>query len=218
MNLKTCSLLCLVFSATIISAQSPKKPSVTKGTQFFRFNITSMLDPVETNFSLGYENRFHKNWSAGVDAAWIFYSNYFEDTKHTNGFILRPAARYYIPGLDGMYLETELHYKYAVYTIQDWVGRNCVNEVPSYEQFTKFHYLKEAYGFHFKTGFQGSISKNRKLWLEFYLGIGPRWRSEKVINSPNSCYNNGRRLIGEEPGVNTGVATPVGVRFLYKLK
>jgi hypothetical protein len=218
MNLRTCSLLWLLLITAGASAQHINKNFAAKGSRFLRFNITSLIDPVESNFSLGMENRFHENWSVGFDAGWIFYSNYFEKTKHANGFILRPALRLYIPDLSGLYLETELHYKYAVYTIEDWLGMNCVNGTAAYEKFTKFHYRKQAYGLHLKTGFQGPVSKNKKLWLEFYLGIGPRWRTEQVLNSPNSCYTHSTRVIGEEPGINTGVAVPMGLRFLYKIK
>ena len=214
----TLSLLLLIaFNATVCIAQKKEKYILPKGSWLFRFNPTGMIDPVETNFSVGGEYRFHSNWSVSADAAWIFYSSYF-GAKHTNGFIFRPAIRYYIPHTDGMFVETELHYKYVSYRIEDWLGKNCVNGVPSYEEFTRFSYLKQAWGFHIKTGYQERIGRDKRFWMEAYLGIGPRWRSFKVKDEPNSCYTHAGDASLNIINNNLSVAIPMGIRLMYTFK
>jgi len=211
-------LLCISF-ATMISAQRMWKIGLPHGTQFIRINPTGLLDFVETNFSLGYEYHLTHNWSIAADATWIFYSKYFSHTKHANGFIFRPAIRRYTGPLKTGFLEAELHYKYVVSTIQDWLGRNCVGGVSAYEEFTKFDYLRKVIGFHLKVGHAAKLSKDNKFWFEYYIGLGARWTFRKVINEPNSCYIYASGPFSDAiENARTTIALPCGFRLLYNLR
>lgn len=144
-----------------------------------RFNILGLGDPLDQNLSFGLEQRFHSDWSTGTDAGWIFNSRYFDNTKRINGLIARPFIRYY-PKKSISIWEAELHYKYVSYTIEDWLGRLPVNNIPAYEEFTTFKLNKHAAGIHFKWGIQSNLSSDKKLKFEFLSGLGMRYKWQKV--------------------------------------
>jgi hypothetical protein len=217
MHKGTLFLLLSVYFAATTSAQSTHT-IVLPATHTIRLNPTGLLDLIETNLSLGYEYRFQEDWAIAGDIAWVFYSRYFEHTKHANGFIFRPAIRRYIGSRKNGFLDAEFHYKYVVSSIEDWLGRNCVNSVAAYEEFTTFHYLRQSIGFNLKMGAQSNMSRNDRFWIEYYLGLGLRWNFQNVLNEPNCCYIYATNAAGglNEDGQIT-VAVPIGLRILYKL-
>jgi hypothetical protein len=216
MGLRICFLWTLLLSGAMIAAQS--KNILPGGTKLIRFNLLGIMDPAETNLSFGFEYRFRDNWAISSDAAWIFYSANFEHTRHTNGFIVRPALRYYTGERKRLFLVSELHYKYVVYRIEDWLGRNCVNGTPAFEEYKRFSYRKQVIGLNLKAGYQGRISKSNRIWFELYAGIGLRIKFEDILHENNCCYTNAIGIL-DENFVNGKVypAIPVGVRVLYRL-
>lgn len=217
MHKRTLSLLLCIYFTVTISAQKGHK-IVLPATHIIRLNPTGLLDPVEPNLSFGYEYRIQEDWAIAGDIAWVFYSRYFEHTKHTNGFIFRPVIRRYIGSRKEAFLDAEFHYKYVVSLIEDWLGRGCVNGVASYEEFTNFHYRRQSIGFHLKMGAQSKISKNNKLGIEYYLGLGLRWNFQDVLHEPTCCYiyaTNPLGLLNEDGQIT--VAVPIGLRILYNL-
>lgn len=218
MIVRTAAWLIVYMWATNLHAQ--QKEILLKDTKFIRFSPSGLVDPIETNFSVGVEYRFADRWSFGSDAAWIFHSEYFEHSKNTNGFIVRPAIRRYFGLWQRGFVEAGLFYKYVVYKMQDWLGRDCVNGVPSYEEYTTFNYRKQALGLNINTGLQGRLSQNGKLWYEIYIGIGARYKWQGVINERNSCYTNAAGLFEEvinSEEVKFYPSIPMGVRLLYRL-
>jgi hypothetical protein len=209
-------LLCIQCTATI-SAQHDHKiapPAI----HTIRLNPTGLLDPAEPNLSVGYEYRFHESWAVATDLAWVFFSRYVSNTKHTNGIIFRSAIRRYIGPLKHTFLDAELHYKYVVSSIEDWLGRDCVNGVPTYEEFANFHYLRQAIGLNLKIGEQSKMFKNDKFWFEYYLGLGFRWNYEKVLNEHHCCYKYATNPVGTLNGDGRfTIAVPIGFRLLYRL-
>ena len=209
-------LLCICFTVTI-SAQTEHK-TVLPATHTIRLNPTGLLDPVEPNLSFGYEYRFQENWAIAGDIAWVFYSRYSEQANHADGFIFRPAIRRYIGPRKETFLDAEFHYKYVVSLIEGWLGRDCVNGVPAYEEFTTFHYLRQSIGFNLKMGARSNISKNNKLGIEYYLGLGVRRNFQNVLHEPTCCYIYATNPVGvqNEDGQITA-AVPIGLRILYNL-
>lgn len=212
-------ILLVFFTYSSIEAQRRNRKVLPEGTTFFRLNFTGLVDPVESNFSVGFEKRIKQKMSLAADLAYIFYSIYFENIKGASGFIFRPSYRIFIDEKSRGYFDTEIHYKHVDYNIEDWLGRNCVDGIPAYEEFTTFKYKRDILGVHFKIGYQGMLSRNGKLWYEIYTGAGIRSRWEKLKNEPGSCYNNATAVI-EFNGINQNIsyAVPTGLRLLYRLK
>lgn len=208
-------LLCVYFTITTSAQKNHSVPPA----HTLRLNPLGLIDVVEPNISVGYVYRFSDNWAIGSDLAWVFYSRYFEQTKHADGFIFRPAIRKYIGRRKQSFFDAELHYKYVVSTIEDWLGRDCVNGVAAYEEFTTFHYLRQSIGTNLKFGEELSLSRNNKFWLEYYLGLGFRWNFQKVLNETNCCYIYATNPVGiQKDDGHFTFAVPFGLRLLYKLK
>ena len=122
-----------------------------------------------------------------------------------------------LKGTGKFYGEFELHYKRVDYTIEDWIGRNAVNGVASYEEFTTFKSRKESAGANVKARFQEKITKNGRLYMEIYVGLGAKTKKQKLVNQPKSStyplsdffdFNNNSDLFPSAPG---------GVRLLFRL-
>jgi hypothetical protein len=179
-----------------------------------RFNFLGLADPIDNHLSFGLEKHFHSNWSAGSDAGWVFHSAYARSIKETNGLLVRPFIRYYTsPGKN--FWEAELHYKYVAYTIEDWIGRMPVNNVPSYEEFTRFKLNKHATGIHFKYGGQSNLSPDKKFKLEYTIGTGVRFKRHKV---PGGIYNTRGLFNDASTETYIGPLLLMSFRFVYVLK
>jgi hypothetical protein len=212
-------LLLLLLNHSSIRAQRKSRVVLPQGISFVRLNFTGLFDPVETNFSVGYEYRLKEKMSLAADLGYLFYSVYFENITGTSGYIFRPSIRLFIDEKNRGYFDTEIHYKHTNYKIEDWLGRGCVNGIPAYEEFTTFKYKRDILGLHLKIGYQGMLSRNGKFWYEIYTGAGIRGRWEKLKNEPGSCYNNATAVI-EFNSINQNIsyAIPTGLRLLYKWK
>lgn len=181
-----------------------------------RFNVLGMLDPYDENFSIGAEYKFSPHWSSGADVAYIFNSAYLSDSKHCQGFILRPFIRFYPNTSRRGYFEVELYYKHVAYQLTDWLGKDVVDVIPSYEEYTTFHFIKNAYGVNIKAGSSTNLTKDRRFRLEYYLGLGIRFKKQ---HADNGSYSPDKEtLIGlYRPNYATTVL-PVGIRLVYDLK
>lgn len=211
-------LLAAVFFLTV-SCQAfsqSNKDVVPTQKLFVRFNLLGIADVLDENFCIGLEHRFHPNWAIGADAGWIFFSRYISQSKGANGVLARPFIRYYPSKNGGGFIEAELHYKYVSYKIQDWVGREPVNNIPTYQEYTTFHYKKNAAGIHIKGGFQADIGRDGKFKLELTGGVGVRWKWQGV---KDALYN---RQIGNGGNIYSpkyfGPVVPMNMRLLYVLQ
>lgn len=184
-----------------------------------RFNPSGLINIFDANISLGADYRFKRKWSAALDASWIFYSINFSDAKHTSGIILRPAVRYYVGAKLRRFIEGELHYKNVAYRFEDWLGRDCVNNIPAYEEFTNFRYLKQEYGFHIKTGILYALGNASRFFIEIYAGVGLHHRIYKIKDKPDGCLINRDNFFGRENYLArpTYVALPTGGRLVYRM-
>jgi hypothetical protein len=186
---------------------------------FIRFNPTGLLNLMDQNLSFGSEFSFNKNWAVAIDASWIFYSYEIQETPHTAGYVFRPAVRYYIGKKRNRYLEAELHYKNVTYKLTDWVGHDCVNHTPAYEEFMNYRLRKEVLGYHIKTGILYELGTSGRFLMEVYAGIGTHYRNFSVAGKPGCCVPNRTNPLGVvTDGNNISVAVPAGVRFLYRVK
>jgi len=181
-----------------------------------RFNFTGLLDGFDQNISIGGEYRFADHWSAGSDVAYIFASGYLGESKSSHGLILRPFIRYYPENGRYGFFEAGLHYKYVSYKITDWIEKDVVNGVPSYQEYSTFHYLKNVYEINLKAGTAANLSRNKKFRIEFYGGLGVRFKTQK---SDNGSYSRTRGWLGSlyNPRYST-LVIPIGMRLVYDLK
>jgi hypothetical protein len=201
------NLSCKIFSQNKIAVLQPKL--------LLRFNALGLADPLDENLSFGIEHRFHPNWSTGTDAGWIFASHYMQNSSRANGFIVRPFIRYY-PNENGIgFFEVELHYKYVGYKTEDWLGRNPVNNVPAYEEYTTFELQKHIAGIHFKAGLLANISRNERLKFEFTGGLGVRYKWQKVRDGVYTRIQGWAAVNSMERVIPV---VPVTMRLTYVLK
>jgi hypothetical protein len=181
-----------------------------------RFNFIGLLDAYDENFSVGGEYRFAEHWSAGSDVAYIFTSEYLSQSKSSHGVIIRPFIRFYPENGRNGFFEMGLHYKHVDYRITDWIGKNIVNGIPTYEKYETFSFIKNAYEVNFKAGTAANLSRNKKWRLEFYGGLGVRFKKQ---HSQNGSYTRHRNLFTSiyGPGYST-IVIPMGMRLVHDLK
>src|SRR5688572_31195340 len=124
------ALFMLMFCVFHSHAQEEDEAVRIRTDRFLRFNFLGMVDPLDHNFTVGFEQPLSNHLAVAMDAGWIFHSQYFTNATSSNGILLRPAIRWY-PRAEGRgFLEAELHYKMVSYKLEDWIGRDCDNNVP----------------------------------------------------------------------------------------
>ena len=186
-----------------------------KGNTFLRFNILNLADVSEPNVSFGAERRISRFVSVAIDAGYIIFSQRFRE-GNSSGFIIRPAVRYF-PDNSKVFLEAELHYKQHIHRIYDWVGRDIVGGVATYQEYKQFKLKKEVIGPHLKFG--SLIPASKRLWFEIYVGVGLHYRRYTVPEEKDFVYTFNQLF----EQVSTGqteklVAIPIGGRILYRLR
>jgi hypothetical protein len=181
-----------------------------------RFNFTGLLDAYDENITIGAEYRFSEHWSTGSDVAYIFNSAYLSESHSSSGFIVRPFIRYYPENGRYGFFEAGFHYKHVSYKINDWIGKDVVNGQPAYEEYSAFHFIKNVYDFNLKAGTATDLSRNKKLRLEFYGGVGIRFKNQ---HSKEGSYTRTRGLLASlyNPHYST-LVVPMGMRIVYEIK
>lgn len=173
------------------------------------------------NISFGGEIFLHPNWSLTTDLAYIEYSSYFSQTKHTSGYIIKPVVRYYPSSLrHTAFLEAVFFCKKAGYRLRDWLGKDCVNGTASYLQYKDFSYNKRVAGFNMQCGVQTGLSRNKLLRFEAYMGLGIRTRQQGLTGEENSCYNVEREFgdVNGCSGTSILFSLPLGMRLAYCIR
>lgn len=208
-------LIILLMMCEMAEAQK-LSDTLAKGNTFLRFNIVNIVDVSEPNISFGVERRISDHVSLTLDAGYILMSQRFRENGNSSGFIIRPAVRYF-PEKRKIFFEAELHYKQHTHHLTDWIGRDVVAGVPAYEEYRNFRLRKQVIGPHFKFGALMPVKK--RLWFEFYAGIGIHWRKYTVVEGRDLAY----RFDQQFEIITTGnteklVAIPIGGRILYRLR
>ncbi len=215
-------LLFLLLHLTVCSQTKSRQPVFTQGYKVAaRFNFTGLADPFDNNVSAGAEWTINPHWSLVLDLAYIEHSKYLHSVKRTSGYMFRPAIRYY-PSLDHEgFLEAVVMYKHVNYHIVDSLGRDCVNGIPTHQEYTSFLYGKSVTGINLQAGVQENLSRNHLLRLEAYIGLGLHFRNQDLVNEPNTCYNQYRHLaytISGTSGYSVLPSAPAGLRLIYCIR
>jgi hypothetical protein len=191
-------IIVLFFISNIAIAQDNKKVKkdntlhIPKNTFSLKVHPLAAIDFLDPNLMLGVEYRISERVATVVNLGYIYFSNYYRDKTGANGFIIRPAIRYYASENKRFFLEAELHFKKLTYKMYDWLGMNCVNNVPTFNMLTNFDYIKRVMGFNAKVGRVSRLSKNsNKVSLEYFTGLGIKIKKIYLGKSvpENSCYN-----------------------------
>ncbi len=209
-------LLCMLICIPTGFAQ--KKQPVAGGKVFIRMYLPGLIDPMDNNITAGFEYKLSPRWSVMMDAGLVFTSLYYNEYKsyRTSGYILRPGIRRYFSEQNKWFLEAQFHYKQVIYKVEDWVDRGMVNGVSAYEEFTTFHYRKNAAGINIIGGIKKSVGKRKKAFFEFYAGAGIRYKEEGAYHAPEDMRIRDSG-IKRTFGGNIFPALPVGVRFIWRL-
>lgn len=218
MYLRILCCLLLISCTGFVSAQDISKDIMPFKTTFIRWNGLGLGDMVDPNISFGAEHRLNPDWSVTVDAAWIIKSRYYQNTYRTNGFIIRSSLRRYSKRTKHNFAEVELHYKTTYHYMHDWLGRDCVAGISSYEEYTQFKVAKNVLGLHLEIGKQYPLGQNNRWWLEGYLGAGVHLVKASVVDEPNSCYTPEGLIVANTRSWQALPALPMGFRLLYKVR
>jgi hypothetical protein len=228
-----CLLLLLVAvrgNGQFIMAQATQRDT---GKLYLRNVPSGLLDFLDGNINLGSEYRFSGTWSATLDAGGIFYSQYFEKNRRATGFLLRPGVRVYPGKSKDYFVELQLHYKQVMYHIRDWIDRDVVNGVATYEELKTFRYRKRVMGVHIMGGMKKYLGRSHRLFIEVYSGLGVHFKDQYLVNEPNARYdppftlsttdntanNTAGNTSGNAPREKTVVpAVPGGIRLTYRLR
>lgn len=192
------------------------KDNVIEKKVTLRFNFTGVIDGFDQNISFGAEYRFGGNWSAGIDFAYIFRSVYLSQNKSASGYIVRPFVRFYPDKQRTQFLEAQLHYKFISYKITDWLGRDVSNGVPAYEEYTTFDYRKRVYGINIIAGTQENLTRDKKLKMELYIGLGYRYKKQGPVEGTYSRQRNS--VSGFYGPEYSTFVLPLGASLIYDLK
>jgi hypothetical protein len=185
------------------------------GTLYFRFSPLGVIDPFDGNITFGGEYRFNDTWAATLDAGAILYSAYLSNMKNATGFMVRPGIRLYPTTYKDFFLDLQVHYKNVTYQVKDWLEKDVVANVSTYEEYKVFRFNKQVIGGHIMAGFRDYFTNNRRFYIEWYLGVGIHHKNESIRNEPNSRYNRGMRLDNNRDGKYLVPALPAGVRLVY---
>lgn len=211
-------LLCCFLAGSCLLCYGQKrnlKPRIVykKSISFSPFALVA----VDGTMSIGGEYRVKENKALLLDAGYIFYSYYLANNEKASGFTFRPAFRYYYGKRIQSYWQAQLLYKQVMYRQNDWLGKDCVNEVPSYYQFQKFKYRKQVAGLNVMAGEVMRLSD--RFFLDVYAGLGIRMKLHKVIDVDYSCY---RTNSGDVPDIYkpkmVTISVPVNLKIIFKLE
>jgi hypothetical protein len=217
-NYFCCLLLLLVVLAGWGQSTIRRELRADTGTFYFRFSPLGMIDMFDGNVTLGSEYRLNDTWAVTLDAGYIMYSAY-RSAKRTTGFIFRPGIRVYPTRWKDFFIDLQFHYKNVTYRINDWLEKDVVADVASYEEYKVFKYRKQVIGGNISAGVRNYFTNNRRFYIEGYFGVGIHYKDEGIHNEPNSRYDRGLRLFNDrDDGKYVLPALPAGLRIVYLLR
>ena len=212
--MKKLILLLLVAATFTATAQEQRRPVIYK--KAISLSPLALADIDHTLLLTG-EYRLKPNLALVTDVGYIFASYYLSNIKSTWGINFRPSIRYYYGRRNKGYLQAQGFYKMVNYTVNDWLGKDCVNGVPTYEKQQDFIYRKSVTGFHLTAGAVLPLSPTHKWLIDLYAGLGVRHKNHKLVNEPNACYNINGGLFDLNRQNNTTLSLPAGVKLTYVL-
>lgn len=228
-QLYTVFILCLI-SWLPSTAQKNTPDSLLTGLRIST-NLVTLREP-DGGVSLALEYRYKKNWSVLVEGTWIFIdekSDYNLRGRYTpmaKGFRIRPEIRYYLPGKAHTYklfFAQEISYKRVSY-LEEWIQPVKSDPVAGgwdidYEKISTYRKVKNIYGTSGKMGGQLFFDAQHKYMLEFYIGIGIKYRDvafkDKVPSADSYLEDNSSYLV-DSPTTGWDINIPMGIKVGYR--
>lgn len=213
--------LLLLLCAFPFFAKAQKAPPFTQVSNAISFNPFALIE-VDYTALFGYENKLGPKLFLSNEAGYIFASSYIGSRNGNSttgsGFLLRPSVKWFVSESNRFYLQPQFFYKQVTHNVYDWLGKDAVNGVASYEQLQDFKYRREIFGFNVVSGFVLPLDQRRKGFIDLYFGIGVRDKKDNVVGEPRSVYNIPLDFSTNSDN-NKGIlpSLPMGVRFIYTL-
>jgi hypothetical protein len=177
------------------------------------------LAHIDYTFLPGIEYKLQENLSIVGEAGYIFASSALgmgDGDARGGGFIIRPGLRFYVNPKNNFYLQPQFFYKQVSHRLRGWVGRDCVNDVPTYEELSDYRLRRIAYGVNITAGKVWSILNGGGL-VDFYFGAGIRHRERKFIGDERSCVpDNSERVNFFGDGLLPSL--PLGMRLCFFIR
>lgn len=217
-------ILALMFLSVALQAgaqQSRLFPTVHSAVSFNPFALA------EIDFTLlgGYEHKIKPRIFLATEAGYIFSSLYVgtdnDGRARASGFMIRPSIKWFVADNDKFYLQPQFFYKQVTHHLYDWLGKEAVGGVPSYQQLQNFNYKRSSAGFNAVVGFALPLDQHKKGFIDLYMGLGLRRKWSKVVGEPRSVYRNDTGVtINDSPDANSGIfpSVPAGIRFIYAIR
>lgn len=179
------------------------------------------LAQIDYTFLTGIEFRTNPRVSVVTELGYIFASDYIELQSKSfpaSGFMIRPSVRFFMNERKNFYLQPQVFFKKVTHHLHDWVGMDCENDVPGYEEFKEFRFQRFIYGFNVTGGFLVPLSKSGNTLIDFYFGFGLRQKSVSIKNEPNACYNRRNFFvsISQSNGMVPGI--PSGIKLIFVVR
>jgi hypothetical protein len=209
----------LLVGITDVSAQKDsvqQKPKIRLD-YISSLNISPFaIADIDNNIMVGGEYRFQHNLSVSLDVAYIFFSNYYAESKKSHGFNVRPSFRYYYGKREHEFLQLQLFYKHVDYNMYGWVGKDCVNDVPTYNQLQDFIIKKNVKGINILVGELLPLSE--KMYIDMAIGLGVRFKDQKIASGGDCIPSQTRSMVNRFDETVTSVSLPFAIKFAYILK
>lgn len=175
------------------------------------------LAQIDYTFLTGMEYRVRPKITIVGEAGYIFASDYIsqKEKKQAHGFIFRPSARFFVTDHKNFYLQPQFFYKSVTHQLYDWIGMMCVNGVPAFEELKQFKYRRQIFGFNATAGVLVPLSRSARSFIDFYLGLGTRSKSAKLVKEPGSCYTRKGVFGNEKNDTGTFPNLPAGIKLIF---
>ena len=210
--------LCLLLMQTI-SAQKPKL--VEDYQKAIHFSPLALLQ-IDYTLMAGAEYRFRPNLAWVMEAGYIFASAYmtdFESETGGSGFIVRPSLRWYMGNKNRFYLQPQVYYKMVTHKKYDWLGRDCVDGVSSYEELTEFKYRRNIWGANATIGRIVPLGRRGKNFVDFYIGMGFKYKKAVIVKDHTGCFSPPNLFMtAEDPDNGFYPNLPLGVKLIFSIQ
>lgn len=208
------NLFTLLLSVSPFFGMAQQTPNPFDFKTAVSFNPT-VLAPVDNTIMLGAEYALKNRLALVLDAGYIFYSGYFQahELEGVKGFAIRPGLKFYGNKEKSLFYQFQVSYKQADYKLHDWLGKDCVNGIPAYEELQQFTYRKKTVSFNTLAGWMFRLSDG--LLLELYGGVGIKIKDQGPTER-GACYRSNERGFIYSPFKEHSVSAnlPFGIKLL----